>query len=149
MPNLSFTIVETDLDTALRVLESLPEFDPLKPYDYYRERLGHSSKLILCAFDKDKPVGCKIGYDHDHDGSFYSWLGGVLPNYRQYGIAKALAEKQEVWALANGFKSIKFKTQNRHIAMLLFAMKNGFNIYEVVPKADLANYRIKLIKHLL
>jgi hypothetical protein len=32
--------------------------------------------------------------------------------------------------------------------MLLFAIKNGFKIYNVKPKAELEHYRIELIKEL-
>lgn len=139
---------ETDLETALAVLEQLPEFDALKPLDHYRQMLKGEKHLILTAFVEGKAAGCKIGYDRFKDGSFYSWLGGVVPNFRKDGVAKALAEHQEKWAVENGFESIKFKTQNRHKAMLQFALKNGFFIYNVKPKEVLDQYRIELIKPL-
>ena len=141
-------IRESDLETALGVLSQLPEFDALKSADHYRQLISGQKSLILTAFDQDKAIGCKIGYDRFKDGSFYSWLGGVLPDYRKDGVAKALAQHQEKWAVENGFTSIKFKTRNRHKAMLQFALRNGFSIYNVKPKAALEDYRIELIKPL-
>lgn len=145
---MDFRVEETDLQTALQVLEALPEFDTLKPENYYQETLHHKAHLILTARNGSDLLGCKIGYDKFTDGSFYSWLGGVLPDYRQFGVAKALAQHQEQWAREKGYKSIKFKTQNRHKAMLHFALNNGFGIYNVKPKEQLDQYRIELVKHL-
>jgi ribosomal protein S18 acetylase RimI-like enzyme len=92
---MGLSITETRLDQALRVLANIPEFDPLKPITYYQKRLEDTPHLILVAQDGSKLVGCKIGYDRFADGSFYSWLGGVLPEYRKTGIAQALADHQE------------------------------------------------------
>lgn len=146
--NMDYKIEEASLEEALALLEQLPEFDQLKPFDHYRQILASRSQLILSARHKQKVVGCKLGYDRFEDGSFYSWLGGVLPAYRKSGVAKKLAGYQEEWARTQGFKSIKFKTQNRHKAMLLFAIKNGFSIYNVKSKDELERYRIELIKEL-
>jgi GNAT superfamily N-acetyltransferase len=142
------SITEGTLEEALSVLGRLPEFDILKPKDYYQQTLSSTSAHILIARDNNKPVGCKLGYDRFNDGSFYSWLGGVLPEYRKTGIAKRLAESQEHWARERGYLTIRFKTQNRHKAMLQFALKNGFSIYNVKPKDELDLYRIELIKRL-
>ena len=146
MPETS--IRESKLEVALEVLANLPEFDSLKAATYYQKELNSAESLILVAYVDDKPIGCKLGYDRFRDGSFYSWLGGVLPNYRQTGVARQLAVRQEAWAKSKGFQSIKFKTQNRHKAMLQFALRNGFSIYNVKPKKALANYRIELVKNL-
>ena len=40
--------------------------------------------LINIAFDDTKVVGYKIGYEIDKD-TFYSWVGGVDPQYRNDG----------------------------------------------------------------
>ncbi|GAB5528132.1 MAG: GNAT family N-acetyltransferase [Roseivirga sp.] len=145
---MAYAIEEASLSEALSLLEQLPEFDQLKPEAHYEQLLGSSTRLILVAKNHGTIVACKIGYDRFEDGSFYSWLGGVLPPHRRSGIAKKLADYQEEWALRNGFASIKFKTQNRHKAMLQFAIKNGFSIYNVKPKDELELYRIELVKKL-
>ena len=143
-----FAIAEAGLEEALQVLAQLPEFDPLKPIRHYQEQLEHKPHLILVSRANNTVTGCKIGYDRYGNGSFYSWLGGVLPEYRNTGTAKALAMHQESWAKDKGYKSVRFRTQNRHKAMLLFAIKSGFKIYNVKAKDDLEHYRIELIKEL-
>lgn len=143
-----FNIEESGIEEALLLLKQLPEFDQLKSQNYYEQVLESKAQLILVAKHNDDTVGCKVGYDKFNDGSFYSWLGGVLTAYRKAGIAKRLADYQEDWARKRGFQSIKFKTQNRHKAMLRFAIKNGFSIYNVKPKDELELYRIELVKKL-
>ncbi|MBO3700437.1 GNAT family N-acetyltransferase [Roseivirga sp. E12] len=142
-------IVETSIVEAIDLLQLLPEFQDMRDNPYYQERIENSKSLTLLATIDSKPIACKVGYDKFKDGSFYSWLGGVLPKYRRLGIAKALADKQEDWAKSEGFKSIKFKTLNRHKGMLIFAIKNGFKIYSTKSKDEFDNYRIEMIKDLL
>ena len=51
------------------------------------ERLAARPRfLILLASDETRVVGYKIGYE-ERGTEFYSWLGGVDPNYRGQGIA--------------------------------------------------------------
>ncbi len=136
------------MSEAIEVLKQLPEFDRLQDISYYSQRISGVKHQILICDSQGELVGCKLGYDRFSDGSFYSWLGGVLPNFRKKGIARKLSQVQEKWAKQEGYKSIKFKTLNRHKAMLHFALENGFNIYSVKPKDDIENYRIELVKHL-
>lgn len=145
---MDIEIVEGALDEALQVLHQLPEFDRLLADAYYFDKLKNKTSLILLAKIDGTVAGCKVGYDRHGDGSFYSWLGGVIPDFRAVGIAKRLADRQEHWAKQNGFRSIKFKTLNRHKGMLIFAIKNGFEIYNVKSKDELENYRIEMIKDL-
>ncbi len=130
------------------MLKQLPEFHQLRPKEYYEEKLQDQESLILIATSNETPVACKVGYDRFHDGSFYSWLGGVLPAYRKSGIARDLAHKQQEWARNNKYQSIRLKTMNKHKAMLIFALGDGFEIFNIKVKDELENYRIELIKYL-
>lgn len=141
-------IRQGSLQEALEVLRGLPEFDPLLSTKHYGERIANKSHLIIIASVDGNLAGCKLAYDRFEDGSIYSWLGGVIPKYRKLGLAKKMARFQEEWALENGFDGIRFKTLNRHKAMLTFAINNGFQIYNVKPKDEIENYRIELIKDL-
>jgi GNAT superfamily N-acetyltransferase len=126
----------------------IPELtDPYGAPVYY-ERLAPVPHLILLAVDAGIPVGFKVGYQREKDGSFYSWMGGVLPEYRRKHVARQLAQRQEAWARENGYTSIIFKTRNRHKAMLIFALKNGFQITAVEPMEAIEEYRIWLRKEL-
>ena len=126
----------------------IPEFTSPHQSAEYQKRLYGKKHSILVAYDDNTPVGFKVGYDKEEDGSFYSWMGGVLPEYRQQQVARQLAQMQEEWARENGFTSIRFKTRNRHKAMLVFALKNNFQIMVVEPRETVEEYRIILEKSL-
>lgn len=141
-------IKQGSFSEALEVLRGLPEFDPLLSTDHYVERMANRPQLIVIATIDGELAGCKVAYDRFEDGTLYSWLGGVIPKFRMNGLAKKMADFQEAWALDNGFDAIRFKTLNRHKAMLTFAINNGFQVYNVKPKDEIENYRIELIKDL-
>ncbi|MDP6339956.1 MAG: GNAT family N-acetyltransferase [Candidatus Marinimicrobia bacterium] len=138
-------IVSGDLEEAFSVSQNIPEFDT--PYDIseYEKRLD-DSPLILTAELGDKPIGFKIGYDRFKDGSFYSWMGGILPEHRKNGVASALADYQEEWARLKEYKSIKLKTRNKHETMISFAIDREFNIIDSEPNEDIQEIRIWMEK---
>lgn len=53
-------------------------------------------------------IGYKIGYEV-HKYTFYSWLGGVDPNYRGYGIASILMEKQHQYLKQKSYQVVQTK----------------------------------------
>lgn len=132
------------------ISQQIPEFaDGIYDEKVYENRLFNIKSLILVALDKNTPVGFKVGYQRDDDGSFYTWMGGVLPDYRKLHIAQKLADTQEEWAIKEGFNAIVLKTRNRFKAMLLFAIKNGFCVEGVEQKDEIEDYRIILRKKLV
>ena len=136
-----------DITTAVALSQQVPELDNPYPAAEYEKRLLAVPHLILVAYDvDDQPMGFKVGYERE--GYFYSWMGGVLPDYRRRGVALALAEAQENWAHENGYRSVTFKTRNRLKAMLCFALQRGFNILKVDPTPQIGEYRIWLKKDL-
>ncbi|SOE21936.1 Acetyltransferase (GNAT) domain-containing protein [Spirosomataceae bacterium TFI 002] len=127
----SFEISNGSIEEVVQVMEMLPEFNfPLKTKQEINEKLFGRKHQILIAKSETDFVGFKLSYDLG-DNVLYSWLGGVLPSFREKGIAKALAKHQENWAITNGFTKVRFKTLNKHKAMLCFALKNGFDITDV------------------
>ena len=125
----------------------IPEFD--SPYDVieYEKRYAEDH-ISLTALAGEKPAGFKIGYDRFKDGSFYSWMGGVLPQYRKQGVASSLANNQEEWARKKGFSSIRLKIWKRHQAMLKFCIQRGFTVIKKIPKNFDSESRIWLEKQL-
>ena len=117
-----YEIKKGTIETAVRLSQQIAEFSEPYGIEAYESRLKNVNHLILTAFDESLPIGFKVGYERD--GYFYSWMGGVLPNYRGKGIAQQLADEQEAWAKQQNYPHITFKTRNRHRAMLLFALKN-------------------------
>ncbi len=141
------TIHENQLKDAIAVSRQILEFDPPYEIDEYQKRLT-TEHLILTAIDHHSPVGFKIGYDRFGDGSFYSWMGGVLPEFRRKGIAGQLAHYQEDWAREKGFTSICLKTRRKHLKMITFLLKRGFVISEEIKKIPIEETRVWMIKEL-
>ncbi len=144
--DLIFSIKSVDIVTVVGISQQIPELENPYPESEYRKRLKDVPHLILAAFSEAKAVGFKVGYERD--GAFYSWMGGVLPDWRRHGVAQKLAQSQEDWARKNGYDIIRFKTRNRHKAMLIFALKNGFHITGFEKKGTIPDWRILLEKPL-
>ncbi len=83
--------------------------------------------LILVALDDDEVVGYKIGYQ-DRKTRFYSWLGGVYPEYRGRGIASELMVRQHEWCKSHGYTVIRTQTKNKWRSMLILNLRHGFDI---------------------
>ncbi len=145
--NLHFEIKECPINIIIPLLGRVPEFDPKRETSYYLDAVKGKKHLALIAVNADNDVlGFKTGYERD--GGFYSWLGAVFPKYRRSGIARALAEYQEMWAKRNGFSFVFFKTRNKFKGMLIFGISRGFDIVGMEERLDIAEYRILLKKTL-
>lgn len=86
----------------------------------------HSLLFVLAMIGK-QVVGYKIGYELNTK-KFYSWLGGVDENYRNYGIATKLMAIQHRYLVQKGYKVVQTKTKNKWRGMLILNIKNGFDI---------------------
>ena len=144
----SFHIHEGKFDDAMIVSANVPEFDDPYQIPEYSKRLNSTTHLILTVYDDHNPIAFKIGYQRHSDGSFYSWMGGVLPNYRRKGIADNLADHQETWAKKKGYNSIKLQTRSKHNAMLALAINRGFLITNRIEQLSSSNARIWMNKPL-
>jgi len=145
----NYHIRTASIEEVFVLAEKIPEFQSNpKPLSEYRKRLSEENSLILVAEQNLQLVGYKIGYDRYQDGSFYSWLGAVLPEYRKTGVATLLANEQEKRVRKKGFTSIKMKTLNRFKNMLLFALQRGFYITDFERREPIRESRIELEKQL-
>lgn len=142
---MNWRIQKTTIEQIYPITHQIPEFINPYPIEAYYKRFKNTPNLCLAAYDGDKIIGFKIGYEKD-DKTFYSWMGAVLPKYRQKQVAKQLALYQEEWAKIAGYQKIKFKTRNKLRSMLLFAIKNNFNIIKVEPRDEIGEYRIVMEK---
>ncbi len=139
-----YIIRQGDIATAVTLSQQIPNFIHPPGPEEYRRRLVGKEHLILIAYHQDFPIGFKVGYQQDD--YFYSWMGGVLENYRRKGVAKALADHQESWARQRAYPAIIFKTRNQHKNMLIFALQNGFDIIGFTEKPEVSTNRILLRK---
>ena len=92
-----------------------------------REKLQRRNLLALVAMENGVVTGFKFGYEHE-DGAFYSWLGGVHPEYQRRGIAKALMTQQHKLVKELGYSLIRTYSRNEKMAMLILNLQSGFHI---------------------
>ena len=144
---MAITIRKVSIEEVHSVSLQIPEFINPHPIETYKKRLKNANYLVLGAFDGVIPIGFKVGYGLNED-IFYSWMGAVLTNYRRQNIAKRLAQAQEKWAKENGYNKIRFKTKNKLRAMILFAIKNDFNIIKIETREEVEENRIIMEKFL-
>ena len=112
----------------------IPELAPIASSDYFSTRIGESNYLLLVCELDGRAVAYKLGYWTGAE-YFYSWLGGVHPNYRQRGIAKALLLEQEAQVCELGAKEIRVKSMNQYTSMLLMLISQGYEITGAGPNA--------------
>lgn len=92
------------------------------------EKLSGKPRLFaLVARMNGQIAGFKIGYEQE-DGVFYSWLGGVHPNFQGCGIASRLMVAQHEEAKRRGYKRIRTYSQNHRKPMMIANLKYGFDI---------------------
>lgn len=132
------------LEEAYKIFLKIPELEQYLSLDQMRARLA-CGYLVAVAEHEGVLVGFKIGYPQNNV-EFYSWLGGVIPDYRHSGIAQKLLEFQEEWAKNSGFERINVKSMNRFPSMLRLLIKNGYKIMEVESFGCSERERIKFIK---
>jgi len=137
---MKIVIKEQQLADAVAVSQQIPEFDAPYPVDEYERRLTGVSHLVLTAYVEGRPVGFKVGYERE--GAFYSWMGGVLPQFRRQGIGETLAEHQEQWARRQGYSRLTIKTRKKYKAMLALLTKRGYRVLRTISKQPVEETRL-------
>jgi hypothetical protein len=89
---MDITIRQGSIGEVVALSRQVPELTDPYGEAVYREKLAGKPHLILVACEGLFPVGFKVGYQREADGSFYSWMGGVLPDFRRRHAARLLAE---------------------------------------------------------
>ena len=123
----SLSIRIGNVDELENLMALVPELDPLRD----RARVAEAERqdgLLLIAEVAGEPAGFKFGYARYDDGSYYSWLGGVTPEYRGERVAQALLEAQEAWVAERGYTGIYVKTLNKFVGMRVLLAKNRYDL---------------------
>jgi GNAT superfamily N-acetyltransferase len=144
---MTVTTRHATLEEIHRLYQHIPEFGCLHSLADLQQRIGSVSANALIAEIHGQPVGFKLGYQQQ-EKVFYSWLGGVLPAFRRYGVAQALLVAQEHWARSQGFRLLTVKTRNQFRAMLMMLISNDYQIVQLEKKGEVADYRLLLEKTL-
>lgn len=122
-------IKEDVLEIYPQIFESFNAEKIISKFNY------HSQFLILMAYFNEQPAGFKIGYGQDSE-LFYSWTGGVHPNFRKRGIAEALMQKQHEWCRKKNYKVIETRTRNKFPEMINLNLKHQFQIVGTFTDTD-------------
>lgn len=103
---------------------------------FFIDRLKTQPKaLSVLAYIDNELIGFKIGYPYN-ETKFYSWIGGVLPEYRNKGIATLLLANQEIQVKKLGYNSLRTKSMNKFKPMMIFNLKNDFNIVKLYTNTN-------------
>lgn len=134
-------------EEAISIHKLIPEFDRELTKQMLNERLSDSQSLTLVASINHKVVGYKLGY-YTSNTEFYSWLGGVIPEYRKAGVANKLRLEQESILANNNVSTISVKSMNRFPNMLQMLISKGYAIEGYEDNGNPDNSKILFIKHL-
>lgn len=126
LQDLRIEIEECGFEEVAALEAQIPEFDRSHAVGDIERRIGGRPHLALVAKLEEKPVGYKLGYEQ-RPNRFYSWLGGVLPEARRKGVARALLRHQEQWC-GERYAAIRVRSQNRYRGMMSFLLAEGYEI---------------------
>lgn len=148
-PPEEIVVREGSPDEAWAVAERIGEFGgdaDRYGHEVYEARLAAPSSLVLVATHGEELVGFKAGYDRYRDGSWYSWMGGVIAPWRGRGVAQQLLDAQERWVREQGYEILYVKTRNRHKRMIAFLAANDYDVLRVEEKSAIQETRVLFCK---
>lgn len=123
----SFTKFSAELLEDILQLEAKVFPKPYSKEILEREMKSKSSLFGILVYDGDRPVAYKIGFEHSVS-IFYSWIGGVHPEYRRQSIARKLIRLQHEWCKKTGFEKVRTSSENEFREMLILNLREGFDI---------------------
>lgn len=129
-----YTCLSDELLETLEALDRAIVPDAFSKETFARELRARHNLCILVAEHGPTPVGYKIGYEVSPE-VFYSFSGGVLPEYRGQGIARALIVEQHRIAAQLGYSIVRTHTKNKYRDMLVLNIKCGFDVTGVNHKS--------------
>lgn len=128
----------------------IPSLYPINQQIFKEKRLinslDHQILIALTADLNGKPVGFKIGYRANRV-AFYSAKGGILPEFRKCGIARALLYRMQLEAAQEQFNQFYYDTfPNRYPGMYHLGLREQFKIDFICWNSRYQDYQIRLSK---
>lgn len=110
-------------------------FGPVDP-DYVTWRMDRMPDVTsLSALHDGALVGFKLGYAMTRN-RYYSWLGGVHPEFRGQGIADELMQRQHDWIARHGYSVVETAADQGNIAMARVNLRHGFSVCGLRTRED-------------
>ncbi len=139
-------LTNADCKLIAELMNEIPEFDVAASIAEIEQRLSNKAILLQLIKVEGEIAGFKLGYALT-DNIFYSWLGGILPDFRKLGLARKLLTAQEDWAKQQGYNTIEVKTRNCFPAMLNMLIGHRYQITTMEAHAEDSNqHRLYLQK---
>ena len=102
--------------------------------------------MMLVAWLRGDPVGFKVGYQLQ-PRVFYSAKGGVVPEARRQGIARALLHAMLERVQTRGYRRFVFDTfPNKHPGMTILALNEGFRVIQAGYNPEHSDYRLRFAR---
>jgi GNAT superfamily N-acetyltransferase len=102
--------------------------------DDARWRMLHMPRgMAFCARGDRQLVGFKLGYATKMN-YYYSWLGGVDPQWLRRGVARQLMQQQHEWLRSEGFTTVETGAQEANRAMCELNLASGFVVVGSLDK---------------
>ena len=95
--------------------------------------MKHRNPSIFTVEYNERLFGFKIGYGFED--IYYSWLGGVDPNYRGLGVASELLVRQHLFAKSEGYRIVRTVIPDIWPDMLRLNLRQGFKVVGTDNKA--------------
>lgn len=103
-------------------------FRPPRDASFFQRRfLGRYNLVILIARLDDRPVGFAAGFELK-PSTYYAWLCGVLPDFRNLGIASQLLHALQGWAAEHQYEFMRMECHNRHREIIRVAIDLEFDV---------------------
>ena len=108
--------------------------------DSLKWRLEQMPDVTIFAIEIDSYIiGFKAGYATAYD-RYYSWLGGIDPNFRKQGMATKLMNQQHEWLYKSRFQLLETHVEQNNKVMVQLNLKSGFAITGFFLKDSKANF---------
>ncbi len=93
---------------------------------------------VFLAAIEGKAIGFKAGYAAT-PRRYYSWLGGVDPDFRGHGVAAALMYAQHQWLTSTRYLLVETHVRQSNAAMIQVNLKAGLSVTGMFMKSGEPN----------
>ncbi|MCO6437837.1 MAG: GNAT family N-acetyltransferase [Phycisphaerae bacterium] len=101
---------------------------PARDESFFKRRFqGRYNVNLMVAMVEKRHAGFIVGFEL-MPSTYFTWLVGVLPDFRRAGIGTQLSQAQSAWAREHQYGILRFECLNQHRPMLHLAISEGFDI---------------------